>query len=163
LEQDADWTRPNRRLYHGTYGVLFPSRKRDRMGKVVFVRDTSGSVDDRQMSAYNEQIYTLTSQEMNEYIVIDADASVRQVYELGPGDYPPMTGAGGGGTAFSPAFEKVAEMLDAGEDLAGLVYLTDLYGPEPSEELVSRMGIPVLWVSTSERVAASGRTVRMPS
>ena len=64
---------------------------------------------------------------------------------------------GGGGTAFTPVFEWVAENLD--EEPACLIYLTDLESYDTPDD----PGYPVLWaaVETSRKDGPFGRTVKI--
>ena len=67
---------------------------------------------------------------------------------------------GGGGTAFEPIFERVKELQDAGEMIAGVIYLTDMDGSFPSAEEVE---VATLWLSTNPgRHAPFGRVVDIP-
>jgi predicted metal-dependent peptidase len=70
----------------------------------------------------------------------------------------PLTAQGGGGTDFRPVFDRAAQLISEGQSVAGVVYLTDLYGPMPDE-----CDIPTLWLSTTSRVAKFGRTVPIES
>lgn len=89
-------------------------------------------------------------------IVLDADASVRAEYRLSAGDAVPATAKGGGGTAFQPSFERIAGIIEAGEAVAGVVYMTDLEGPQ-----AGACDVPTLWLCTTDNVADFGRTVRV--
>jgi predicted metal-dependent peptidase len=91
-------------------------------------------------------------------LVLDCDTSIRAEYELSGCDPVPLRAKGGGGTDFRPVFNRADEMVAAGEHVAGVVYLTDLYGPQPdASELAT------LWLCTSGEVGKFGRTVRIES
>ena len=65
------------------------------------------------------------------------------------------TRQGRGGTAFSPAFEKIDEL---NEDIEACVYLTDLGSDDFGEEPI----YPVLSVSTDKHLQAPwGETIKM--
>jgi hypothetical protein len=55
-----------------------------------------------------------------------------------------------------PALREQLRSVDylSDEGIAGIVYLTDLEGPEPDET-----DVPTLWLSTTTKVAQTGRTV----
>src|SRR5262249_19102404 len=62
-----------------------------------------------------------------------------------------------GGTDFQPVFARAAQLVDEGERVAGVVYLTDLAGSLPKSD----PGIPTLWLSTTKASAPFGRTVHL--
>ena len=154
VSQRNDWSRSARRM--ATAPCIYPRRRADQVGQIVFVRDTSGSVDGAVLNAFNALIESAMADTSCSAIVLDADASVRAEYRLAAGDSVPATANGGGGTSFAPAFERVAGLMEAGEAIAGIVYLTDLEG-----EQVASSDVPVLWLCTNENVAPCGRTVRV--
>jgi len=94
-------------------------------------------------------------------IVIDCDAEVHQVFELSCGDeIAASDGAkmrGGGGTDFRPAFDKVNDMIAAGEEIACVIFFTDLYGTFPETE----PAYPVLWAATTDTEVPWGVAVRL--
>ena len=136
--------------------VIYPRRKKDRPGLVVFVRDTSGSIDRKILSEFNAHIETAMAETGCSALVIDADAVVCGEHRLEAGDTVPQTAQGGGGTDFRPAFARVAALAEEGEQIAGLVYLTDLEGTEPDSA-----DFPVLWLCTGSATARTGRTVKI--
>lgn len=154
----ADWSRQARRM--ATAPVLYPRRRADQVGLVVFVRDTSGSVDSATVATFNAHIRDLIADIGCEALIIDADAAVQAEHRITAGDDVPDRAKGGGGTDFRPAFDRVAELAEEGERIAGVVYLTDLCGMFPSEA----PDVPSLWASTIDGLTAPfGRTVRIKS
>lgn len=151
----VDYSRQARRT--ATASVLYPRRRPDDVGTVVFVRDTSGSVDNRIVAQFNAHIENLMADTGCEAIVIDCDAKVHAEHRLASCDTVPARALGGGGTDFRPAFDRVAELVDAGDRIAGIVYLTDLLGTFPQAEA----DVPTLWVATSDCAVPFGRTVRI--
>ena len=151
-----DWTRSARR--HTLSPTIVPRRKRDEVGLVVYVRDTSGSVDDKLLAEFTGLIGQACENTGGDAIVLDADADVQAEHRISRGDVIPNKGKGGGGTDFRPAFARVQELIDEGENIAGVVYLTDLYGTQPELDMVT---VPVLWLVTNEQVASSGVTVQV--
>jgi predicted metal-dependent peptidase len=152
VSQRNDWSRSSRRM--ASAPCIYPRKRADQIGQIVFVRDTSGSVDGAVLNAFNSLIESAMADTSCSAILLDADASVRAEYRLGAGDAVPATAKGGGGTAFKPAFDRVASLIEAGEAIAGIVYLTDLEG-----EQVASSDIPTLWLCTNDNVAPCGRTV----
>lgn len=151
-----DWTRSARR--HALAPTIVPRRKRDEVGLVVYVRDVSGSVADKVFAEFTGLIGQACENTGGDAIVIDADAAVQAEYRITRGDLVPTTGTGGGGTDFRPAFVRVQELIDEGENIAGVVYLTDLYGTQPEPDMVT---VPVLWLVTNDQVATTGTTVQV--
>jgi len=91
-------------------------------------------------------------------VVLDCDTRIHAEYRIAPGDECPLDAKGGGGTAFEPAFDRVRELLDEGEQIAGMIYLTDLDGSFPAEPAE----YPVLWAAYgTDGIAPFGRTIRV--
>jgi predicted metal-dependent peptidase len=149
-----DWSRAARRM--ATQPVIYPRKRRDDLGLIIFVRDTSGSIDDKLCAEFTGLIANALGETGCRGLVIDCDADIhREQWIDAGGDIDPRA-SGGGGTDFRPPFERAAVLADEGERIAGLVYLTDLMGPQPdSNEL------PTLWLCTTDTKADSGRTVKI--
>jgi predicted metal-dependent peptidase len=152
----TDWSRQARRT--ALAPVIYPRRQRDEVGTVVFVRDTSGSVSTDLVAKFNSHIRDLMEDTGCDAIVLDADAVVQAEHRLSAGDDVPDRASGGGGTDFRPAFTRVRELIDDGERIAGVVYLTDMLGYFPAEADVDAA---TLWVATTDVPAPFGRTVRI--
>jgi len=152
----ADWSRSSRR--HATAPCIYPRRKRDQLGTIVVVRDTSGSIDKALCDEFSAQVTQFSADLRCKVIVLDCDTRIHAEYHLEPGDECPLDARGGGGTDFEPAFDRVAQLLDEGETIAGLVYLTDLDGKFPADP----EEYPVLWAAyNTGGTAPFGRTIRV--
>lgn len=149
-----DWSRSARR--HAWQPVIYPRKRVDDIGTVVFARDTSGSVTDKQLSAYSALITECLSETGCSGLVIDCDAAIKDEIELAPGDECPLKAKGGGGTDFRPVFNRVDELVGMGEHIAGVVYITDLCGRAPESS-----DIPTLWLATTSLSGPFGRTVHV--
>jgi predicted metal-dependent peptidase len=134
--------------------VIYPRRRADDIGTVIFARDTSGSITDTVCAQYSALITDCVSELGCTGLVIDCDAHIQAEYTIDGFESCPLTAKGGGGTDFRPVFDRAAELIAEGQPVAGVVYLTDLCGPMPDES-----DIPTLWLSTTSRVAKFGRTV----
>ena len=145
-----DWSRSARRM--ALAPVIYPRRKRDGIGLLVVGRDTSGSIDRTLCAEFTAQINLLCAEVGCEAIVIDCDTEICAEYRVSHGDEAPLDAKGGGGTSFDPVFARVAQLIEDGEQVAGLVYLTDGDG----DVSVTETDYPVLWG------VYGGRTAPMP-
>ena len=145
-----DWSRSARRM--ALAPVIYPRRKRDGIGLLVVGRDTSGSIDRTLCAEFTAQVNLLCAEVGCEAIVIDCDTEICAEYRVGHGDEAPLDAKGGGGTSFDPVFARVAQLIEDGEHIAGLVYLTDGDG----DVSVTETDYPVLWG------VYGGRTAPMP-
>jgi predicted metal-dependent peptidase len=144
ISQRNDWTRCARR--HAWQKVIYPRRKHDDIATVIFARDASGSISNSQCSAFTTHISDCMSEMNCRALVVDWDTQIHAEYELQTGEECPLTAGGGGGTDSTCIFTRAQELIDAGERVAGVIVLTDLYmslnSPTPD--------YPVLWISTNQ-------------
>jgi predicted metal-dependent peptidase len=150
-KSDYAWTPPNRRYI--ARGLYLPSLRSETLGPVVVAVDTSGSIDDATLAAFSAEITAILDEAAPEAIhVVYCDAAVKGTESFEAGDVIQLTPQGGGGTAFRPVFEWVAQ-----SDIQPVcaIYLTDLdgrdFGPAPD--------YPVLWVSTWKIAAPFGEVM----
>jgi predicted metal-dependent peptidase len=152
----SDWSRSSRR--HATAPVIYPRRKRDDVGTIIVVRDTSGSIDKPLCDEFSAQVTAMCADLNCSAIVLDCDTKVHAEYRIDPGSECPLKVIGGGGTDFRAAFDCVRRMIDDGESIAGMIYLTDLDGAFPDEPA----DYPVLWAAYGTRATAPfGRTIHV--
>jgi len=137
-----DWSRAARR--HAWQPVIYPSKRHDGVGTVIFARDTSSSVDDKTEAHYAACIGNAMAETGCDAIVLDCDTAVQDEFRLTNGQPVPLKAEGGGGTDFRPVFTRALELQDAGETIAGIIYLTDGEGRSPQQD----PGIPTLWIQT---------------
>ena len=134
---DYSWRRPNRRYLH--QGVVLPSLYSERMGRIVFGVDTSGSIDKETLTEFAAEIQAALDECQPEAMeVIYCDAAVNGAREFLPGDAVNLEPLGGGGTRFAPVFEHIEKM---DEPPVCCIYLTDGHGSFPPKE----PDYPVLW------------------
>lgn len=149
-KNDYSWTRPNKRFL--AQGFVLPTLHSETMGEIVVAIDTSGSIDQATLNAFGSEIKAIVqSTRPSKTIVIYCDSEVNHVDEFGPNDDLQFKLHGGGGTAFAPPFQHVAENNITP---VCLVYLTDGYGSFPSAP-----DYPVLWCCTTDVVAPFGETI----
>ena len=123
--QDAEtWSRRNRRIAH----VVLPSRHSERMGPVIMIGDTSGSISEAELTRYATEIGAIAEQLNPESIRLvwaDAEVSSEQVFE--PGEPIVCTPTGGGGTDMRVPLEHVEQY-----EPQVVILATDGYTPWPS-------------------------------
>jgi len=131
---DYTWQRANRR-YLGQ-GLWLPGTRRENLPPVVVFVDTSGSIGTPELQAFGDNLQTILDEcKPRTLTVAYVDTSVRHVQTFVPGDTVSLEARGGGGTAFQPAFDWLAEQIEDGslEMPAGAIYLTDGYGYDVNE------------------------------
>lgn len=104
---DYSWTRPNRRFVGD--GIYLPGTVKARMRSLVFVVDTSGSIDGEmlQMAAAELENIFLTEERPQVINVLYHDTKVQHAHEVeGTLEFE---GKGGGGTAFQSTLDYVEE------------------------------------------------------
>lgn len=151
---DYRWSPPNRRFVAA--GIYLPSLHREGTGRLVIGVDTSGSISERELDQFAGEISAISDQAQPERIhVVYCDEAVTGAQEFGPSEPIQLEPRGGEGTDFRPVFQWVEEN---GIEPACLIYLTDLdcrrYPAVPPS-------YPVLWVTSSQRIAIFGETVKI--
>lgn len=152
------WDRPNRRRLVLNPMVIMPGRKGFGAETVACVIDNSGSIHERELSAFFAEVGgVIADVRPRRVILIWCDAQVRQVDEASTLDemaYLRVKGSPGGGrTSFIPPFEYLKEQ---GIKPDTLIYLTDLYGSFPDEP-----AYPVVWCATTDQPVPFGDLVRI--
>ncbi len=142
-EQAADdwnWMKPN--TFYDESGFILPSLDNDRIGAIVFGKDTSLSIDHEVLARFvGEQQNCLDDLKPSKLIDICCDSSIHRVKEYTLGDTIDRSAPGGGGTSFVPVFEYCEDKLTVAPKC--LVYLTDMDGQFPAKG----PAYPVLWVN----------------
>lgn len=139
---EDSWSRPNRRYSD----IYLPSRCAPGVKVMVLGVDTSGSISAQALALMQRAAQgVLDDFGLKAMHVVYCDSRIRGVREFLPGDQVTLEDAkGGGGTSFHPVLRYALELEQAGEDLAGVVYLTDLEGHVSDPEDFDHMQI--LWV-----------------
>jgi len=143
LERAADnhtWRRLNKRLLHAG---IFPGLDGEECPPLALVVDTSGSISDAIIAAFNDKVTrAIADFRPREITIIYCSDEIHgepQTYT--PDDFPELKPCGTGGTDFRPPFDWIdRNMLDTP---AALVYLTDLEGIFPKEPPF----YPVIWAA----------------
>lgn len=151
-KSDYTWKMPSARFLPS--GLYMPSMQSESMPPLVVAVDTSGSIGDRELSAFGAEMQSIIEEVKPEKVVVlYCDADVAHVDEFLPGDPLHLTPKGGGGTDFRPVFDWIQE---SGEEFSACVYLTDMYGSFPESEI-----LPTMWVAISDVEAPFGETIRL--
>lgn len=154
------WNTVNKRLF--PLGFVLPGQKKDALGEVVFVLDTSGSLDDYELGLVAPEVNALFIEHQPEKLtVIYCDTAVRGVQTFIPGEdfEVVLEPKGNGGTRFNPAFKWIEENCDTPPDV--VIFYTDL--ENGAEVLKEPEEYPVLWMTSDKtrRKAPFGRTIRV--
>lgn len=98
----------------------------DKVLKIVVAIDTSGSVSDKEVAEFFNEIFAIIAHRKHEVTVIECDSAVQRVYRVSSPADVQMKVAGRGGTSFSPVIKYVNSDRYFRDAL--LVYFTDGYG-----------------------------------
>lgn len=137
MSKEISWSRIHRRST--ALGILMPGVISDRLNKLVFFVDISGSVSHKMALEMVSEVAGALDQGTADMIVVAyADTEVQHVDEFFPGDIVTVGQYTGGGTAFSDSFRW---LMANHPDASCVIYLTDLqvhdFGEDP--------GCPVMW------------------
>jgi predicted metal-dependent peptidase len=136
---DYQWFPPNRRHIHN--GLILPSLRSQELKNVTMAMDTSGSITNDDLKAFEAEVRAIIQDYRANTKVIYCDDEVRRVEEFDADTPVELHPRGGGGTDFRPPFEHIEK---SGEYPVCMIYQTDgqchSFPEEPS--------YPVLWVLT---------------
>jgi predicted metal-dependent peptidase len=123
-----NWRKPDRRLIQRD--IYAPERAGNGCGMVVVAVDTSGSINQKILDVFFGEMRGIIDDVRPQLIhVVWCDAKVHKVDTVESAmDIDGLKPAGGGGTAFEPVFDWIAEQSLAPD---ALVYLTDGLGSFP--------------------------------
>ena len=137
---DEGSTKPDKRFL-ANHDICVAGMEDERIGSLVFINDTSGSMPTRvhevTCSVIQESVHTLNADRV---IHMDVDCRVCKVREYAPYQSVDLTLHGRGGTDFRPAFKWIEENQ---VDPRVIVYVTDGWGVFPD----SPPNVPVLWLT----------------
>jgi predicted metal-dependent peptidase len=141
-KNDYQWFPPNRRYVHS--GLLLPSLRSQELKNITLAMDTSGSITDDDLKAFQAEVRALVEDYQANATVIYCDDKVRKVERFDEGSPVELHPKGGGGTDFRPPFEHIEE---SGEYPVCLIYQTD----GECRDFPVVPPYPVLWVLTRRR------------
>ena len=155
--QIETWNRLNRRFAGG--GLNLPGSQREGVNSVVFLIDTSGSVDDIALAAVGAEAQAALDEGIiNKLTVVFGDTRVTSAAEYAPGDQIDFTAHGRGGTAMRPLFDWASENVD---NPSLIVCFTDGY-IETEEGLGPQPACEVLWAFHGYPDAVKGMIENAP-
>lgn len=136
--KDYDWLAPDENYINGD--IYIPTLHDPKIGKVVILFDTSGSVGTEDFKKFRGGLHGILTAYDTEITCIEVDYIVQKVFNVVPADlnHLEITFNGRGGTSFEPGFEYIKE-----NDLQPKValYFTDGECDCPAEA----PDYPVLW------------------
>ena len=134
---DYQWFPPNRR--HIGNGMILPSLRSQELKNVTMALDTSGSISESDLAAFEAEVRSIVEDYRADTTVIYCDAEVQRVEHFDAYTPVELSPSGGGGTDFRPVFEHIEQ---TGEYPVVLIYQTDGWCDRFPEE----PPYPVLWV-----------------
>lgn len=139
-----DWTRPSRRFAH--FGVFYPRRRTKELNAAVAI-DTSGSISEEELQSFlSETRGILASFKRFNARLLACDADVHtdvSAATLADFDRFKVRVGGGGGTSYTPVFDR---LKNSKTPVQVLVYLTDGY----CDDAPKNAPFDVIWVISKE-------------
>lgn len=149
---DYSFTPPDRRFSDSPFFLPDFNEKDDKVEKILFMIDTSGSMSDKEITAAYSEIKGAIDQfggKLSGWLGFFDAEIIEPVPFSDEDEFRKIEAAGGGGTDFGIIFEYVKEYMS--DDLpVSIIILTDGYAPFPDEAVA--MNIPVLWLINNEEV-----------
>ena len=131
----------------------FMGRKKKRTFKLGVCVDSSGSVSDKELSLFFNEIEDIAKQCQN-VTIVEADCAVSNVQIITSGKKIVRKRTCGGGTAYTPAIEECLK-----HDVDAIIFFGDMDAADSPNE----PKIPVLWIAVgdSEPPAKFGKVIRL--
>lgn len=140
--EDFSWTSQNRRFV--SRGLYLPALKSEQMPPMLKVIDASGSMPQEALVQSCAEIQEVLDTLRPEFLdVLVHDTEVREVIRFEPGDDVKLKVRAGGGTAFAPVCEWIAEAMQE-QEYAVVVWFTDLDAWDWEDCIEPE--VPVLWL-----------------
>ncbi|MBQ7457501.1 MAG: hypothetical protein IJS54_07860 [Desulfovibrio sp.] len=138
VKDDSTWTHPNRRYIH--QGLYLPSRSEPTLENLCLAIDSSGSIDEQQLTRFLSELSAILAVYETSLIVITHDCVIQDVQTYTRTTLPDrLLPKGGGGTDYRPVGEWIER---EGLHPVCLLWFTDLecsHFPDPPD-------FPVLWI-----------------
>lgn len=159
---DYSFCPPDRRFEDSPFFLPDFNEKDDRVEKVLFMIDASGSMSDEAITECYSEVKGAIDQfggKLEGWLgFFDACVTTPKPF-VDEDEFLAIRPKGGGGTSFKIIFQYVKEYMK--DDLpVSIVILTDGIAPFPNEK--DAMDIPVLWIINNEKVTPPwGRVTRI--
>jgi predicted metal-dependent peptidase len=145
-KNDYSWVRPNRRFVG--QGIYLPGLHSEELGDVVLAVDTSGSIDEKTLGTFAQEINAVLAAYDCSLTVLYHDTLVQRVQSWTSADGPlTLEPVGGGGTSHVCVFDWIEH---SGGMPACVVCLTDLETEFPD----APPALPVLWAVVGQSRAS---------
>ncbi|MBO4415890.1 MAG: hypothetical protein J5824_07925 [Lachnospiraceae bacterium] len=158
---DYSFMPPDRRFGDSPFFLPDYNEKDDKVEKILFMVDTSGSMSRKTITAVYSEIKGAIDQfngRLQGWLGFFDAAVVEPAPFEDEEEFMKIKPAGGGGTRFDIIFKYVEEyMYD--DPPVSIVVLTDGIAPFPDESCTN--GIPVLWVLTTDVTPPWGKIARI--
>lgn len=148
-KDDESWTRRNRRFGN----VYLPARYSERMGEIIVIGDTSGSIGQEELNQVGAEVKAIAEQMRPECIRMlwaDTEVAGEQIFEVG--EEIKFDPKGGGGTDMRVPLDYATRY-----EPEVVVLITDGYTPWPDVE----PEYPLIVVCTTNADVPVGQVVRM--
>ena len=143
---------PNKK--HIWRGFYLPSMRGEEIN-IMFGCDVSGSISDEEIHEALSEVKGICDQFSDYTIYLRTfDTNIHERAELHPFDQIPKVVTGRGGTDF----DEICREAEKTPSISALVIFSDLEAPFPKEP----QGIPVIWLSVSEKKGPWGFTIQYP-
>lgn len=159
---DYSFMPPDRRFDDNPFFLPDFNEKDDKVEKLLFMIDTSGSISDNMITAAYSEIKGAIDQfdgKLSGWLGFFDAAVIKPKPFENQEELRIMKPRGGGGTNFYEVFKYVQDNMQD-ELPVSIIILSDGYAPFPKESMA--MGIPVLWILNNEDVNPPwGRVARI--
>ena len=149
---DYSFSPPDRRFESSPFYLPDFNEKDERVVRILFMIDTSGSMsDDMVTAAYSEvrgAIEQFNGKLQGWLGFFDAEVIAPKPFESEE-EFKVIKAKGGGGTDFGVIFKYVEEKM-SDDPPVSIIILTDGFAPFPDES--KAQGIPVLWLLNNETI-----------
>jgi len=148
-KDDESWRHRNRRFHN----VYLPARHSERMGEIVIIVDTSGSIGQKELDQVAAEITSIADTvkpELIRVVYVDTEVAGEETFECG--EAIKLTPQGGGGTDMVVGLEHVSKY-----DPEVVILITDGYTPWPTSE----PEYPLIVVCTTDVDVPVGNVVRI--
>tara|TARA_B110000211_G_C14065007_1_gene547300 strand:+ start:213 stop:1376 length:1164 start_codon:yes stop_codon:yes gene_type:complete len=149
-QTDFAWYPPDPVYIHRK--LIIPTLHEPTIGHLVFAMDTSASVNQKCLKAFNTEIHDVLSRvTFLSLTVLQCDTKIHRINIYEPDDELDLTVVGRGGTNFAPIFKWIEDEMD--DEPSALIYFTDMgssdYPDTPPD-------YPVFWARTEKLDAPFG-------